>query len=457
MKADSAEHVDPRYYVEDRADEGVFRVHHDAFREPQLFDLEMARIFEATWVFVGIESQLARPHDFFTTLIGRVPVLLSRDGDGVLRGFLNSCRHRGTLLCPLRKGHQRVHVCRYHGWAYDSAGRNVAITGQADGQYPAAFLADNHDLTAIPRIESYRGFLFASLSPEVPPLAEHLGDARVFLDLIADQGPRGLEYVPGTVTYTFDANWKYQFENGLDYYHFASTHSAFVQILRQRPPTVAPPGMAGDLKDPDPEAQGTFSFPRGHAVTWSVGVAGQGPERRPLPRDVKRFDEIRGRVGATRTKWLLRQRNLNIFPNLQIIDIQSLQLRVWQPLAVSRTRMISNCLAPIGEDPAARRFRIRQYEEFFNPSGLATSDDNVMYEFCQTGYAAAARHGGTQGYARGLGEQPPGQPNYAEQLGLRAPAWAAGTREFGDETCIHAGYREWLRLMTPVRDDEFAR
>lgn len=435
-------------YVEDRAAEGVFRVHHAAFLDPQLFELEMARIFEATWVFAGLESEIAQPHDFVTTRIGRVPVILTRDAQGQIRGFLNTCRHRGTLLCPLRKGHQRVHVCRYHGWTFDSAGRNLGITGQPHGQYPPAFVAEDHGLHALPRVESYRGFIFASLSDAVPSLAEHLGDARAFLDLIADQAPRGLEYVPGTVTYTFDANWKYQFENGLDYYHFAPTHSAFVQILRQRPATAAPPGMATDLHDPDPEAQGTFSFPYGHAVTWSVGAAGQGPERRPLPRDFARFDELRVMHGATRIRWMLRQRNLNIFPNLQIIDIQSLQLRVWQPLAVDRTRMISNCLAPIGEAPAARRFRIRQYEEFFNPSGLATSDDNVMYEFCQAGYAAAATRGGSQGYARGLGEPPHGHPEYAAQLGLQAPRGAAGTREFGDETCIHAGYREWLRLMT---------
>lgn len=435
-------------FVDDRPAEGVFRVRHDAFLDAELFDLEMQRIFESTWIFVGLESEIAKPNDYLTTQIGRVPIILARGASGELYGFLNSCRHRGTLLCPLRKGNQRVHVCRYHGWTYDSSGRNVGITGQADGQYPATFLADDHGLINVPRLQSYRGFIFASLSADVPSLEHHLGDARVFLDLIADQGPRGLEYVPGTVTYTFDANWKYQFENGLDYYHFAPTHSSFVQILRQRPPTIIPAGMPADLKDPDPEAQGSYSFPHGHAVTWSVGLASQGPERRPLPRDAKLFEEVRALHDKTRIKWLLRQRNLTIFPNLQIVDIQSLQLRIWQPLAVNKTRMISNCLAPVGEQAEARRFRIRQYEEFFNPGGLATSDDNVMYAFCQAGYAAAAARTESQGYARGLGERPADSRNYALELGLRDPVWSYGSRDYGDETCFHAGHREWLRLMT---------
>lgn len=448
MSSGNFNDIDVTDLVEDRVADGVFRVRHEAFLNPSLFELEMQRIFEATWVYVALESELAKPHDFVTTQIGRVPIILARDGTGELRGFLNSCRHRGTLLCPLRKGNQRVHVCRYHGWTYDSMGRNIGITGQEDGQYSTAFAAEGHDLLAVARVQSYRGFIFASLSPEVPTLEDHLGDARIFLDLIADQGPQGLEYVPGAVTYTFDANWKYQFENGLDYYHFAPTHSAFVQILRQRPPVVTPPGLPADLADPDPEAQGTFSFPRGHAVTWSVGIAGQGPERRPLPRDPALFAQVRAAQGPIRMKWLLRQRNLTIFPNLQIVDIQSLQLRAWQPLAVDKTRMVSHCLAPIGEAADARRFRIRQYEEFFNPSGLATSDDNVMYAFCQAGYAAASTRSDSQGYARGLGTRPTGHRNYADELGLRDFAWTYGSRDFGDETCLHGGYREWLRLLT---------
>ena len=65
-------------------------------------------------------------------------------------------------------------------------------------------------------------------------LREHLGGAHVFLDIVADQAPNGLEYVAGAIDYTFDANWKLQFENGLDFYHFASTHSSYVDILNRR-------------------------------------------------------------------------------------------------------------------------------------------------------------------------------------------------------------------------------
>lgn len=434
--------------VDDRPQEGIFRIRREAFLDPQIFDLEMARIFESTWVFIGLESQVPKPHDFVTAQIGRQPIIIARGADGKVSCFLNSCRHRGTLLCPLKKGNQKIHVCRYHGWAYDSSGHNVSIPGKDIGQYSQAFDAEDHDLIPVARLDSYRGFMFASLSAAVPTLEEHLGDARIFLDLIADQAPNGLEYVPGSVNYTFDANWKFQFENGLDYYHFETVHSSFVEVLKQRAAR-APisPAQGGMLTDPGVPGQGTFSFGNGHSVMWSIGVPGQGPESRPLGRDAQLLESARERFGESYTRWMLRHRNLTIFPNLQIIDIQSLQFRTWQPLSVDKTEMTSNCIAPIGESSEARRFRIRQYEDFFNPSGLATSDDNVTYEYCQDGYSAIAA-GNTQGYVRGLGAPPEDRKNYGGELGLKESSpWTYGPAGFGDETGFHAGWREWRRLL----------
>lgn len=57
----------------------------------------------------------------------------------------------------------------------------------------------------------------------------------------------------------------------------------------------------------------------------------------------------------------------------------------FQPLAVACPEMRSYCLTPIGEAPALRPWRLHQFEDFFNPTGMATADDNVMYEVCQRG------------------------------------------------------------------------
>ena len=128
------------------------------------------------------------------------------------------------------------------------------------------------------------------------------------------------------------------------------------------------------------------------------------------------------------------------------VDISSQQLRTWRPLGPNKTEMTSHCLAPIGEGDAAREMRIRNYEDFFNPTGLGSSDDNLMYEYVQTGYEAMSA-GDTQGYVRGLGKPIVDGDPFADELKLAAQSWAYGPITFGDETCFHAGYREWKRLL----------
>lgn len=459
--------------IDDRPAEGVFRVRRDVFRNPDVFELEMAHIFEATWMYVGLESQISKPHDFFTTTIGRQPVIVMRDGKGKIGCFLNTCRHRGTIVCPFKSGNQRSHVCRYHGWAYNSAGANIMITDVSDGQYSPAFAADNHDLVRVPRLDSYRGLMFVSMSPDVPPLDQYLGEARTFIDLVVDQSPSGtLEYIPGSVAYTFDANWKLQFENGLDFYHFTSTHSSYVELLQHR--VKVRPAVTTFFTEEDEaeqEGQGSFSTPYGHGAVWSIRKKGR--YSRPLNLDPAYLDEVRARVGNVRAKWMLRQRNLTIFPNLQIIDITSLQFRTWRPLAADKTEMTSHCVGPVEESAESRRLRIRNYEDFFNPTGLASSDDNMMYEYCQAGYEAGA-DGWTQGYLRGMAGQAGAHASarsvdnsvnignlgnnsdnsnddhakrYAEELGMADSHRAFGPLSFGGETCFHAGYREWQRLL----------
>lgn len=422
--------------IEDRPKDKVFRVSRRMFTDPAIFDLEMKYIFESTWSFVGLETQLSQPHEFVTTFIGRQPVIVMRDGAGAIGCFLNTCRHRGTLLCPFKHGRQKFHVCRYHGWSYDSSGKNVTVTGAAEGQYPSAFDQADKGLVPVARVESYRGLIFASLSADVPPLGDYLGEACAFIDLVAEQSPTGqLEFVPGDISYTFDANWKLQFENGLDYYHFASTHSSYVDVRAKRD-LVAIEEPADEL-----EGQGSFNFGYGHAVNWSIKRRPDTP--RPLYLHKDELEKLKERVGPTKAKWMLRQRNLTIFPNLQIIDISSAQLRTWRPLAVDKTEMVSHCLAPVGESAEARKLRIRNYEDFFNPSGLATSDDNVMYEFCQSGYQAEA--GATLGHVRGLNG--PAVSRYAAELDLQTKETTFGSLGFGGETNFHPGYREWKRLV----------
>jgi phenylpropionate dioxygenase-like ring-hydroxylating dioxygenase large terminal subunit len=437
--------MDPREIdalIDDRPQDGAFRVHADVFRRRDIFELEMKHIYEGSWVYVGLEAQFPDPHDFITTRIGRQPVVVSRAADGSIHCLINSCRHRGAVVCEALAGNRKVHVCPYHGWSYDSSGRNVNVPNKDEAAYTAEFARHDHNLRRAARVESYRGFVFASLNPDVPPLDEHLGDARVFLDLAVDQSPDGLEIVPGTVTYTFNGNWKMQIENSADAYHFVPTHTSYLQILGKRKPTA--PGdtqvsFRRVYRERDLE-RGSFTFANGHNALWG---ANENPELRAISID---RDRIVQRVGETRFKWMLYTRNLLVFPNFQLLETSGLQIRVNRPLGPDRTEITTYCVAPRGESKAARVRRIRQYEEFYNPSGLATPDDMAIFDACQTGQSSewVDWH---QGYLRGLGKIERGANAPAKEIGVVPATAVATTAAMGDETIFHSQYREWRRIL----------
>ncbi|MHB1206547.1 MAG: aromatic ring-hydroxylating oxygenase subunit alpha, partial [Rhodospirillaceae bacterium] len=186
------------------------------------------------WVFIGLSTQAEKPNDYYTSFIGRVPIIISRDGKGELHCFVNACPHKGVRLVQKLCGNARLHVCPYHSWTFDSAGANKSIKWKKGGCYSPAFDAYNHDLAPVAKFGEYRGFLFASLNPDVATLEEYLGETRKLIDLVVDKSPDGVELVPGRVVFTYAANWKMQLENCSDQYHFTSTHPSYIRILNQR-------------------------------------------------------------------------------------------------------------------------------------------------------------------------------------------------------------------------------
>ena len=137
------------------------RIHGSLHTDPRIFADEMDRIFHRGWVFVGHASEVPRPGDFVTRRIGVQPVLMVRGGDGQVSVFVNRCRHRGTMLCPGERGHARTFACPYHGWTYDLDGRLIGVP------YPGGYASldrSEYGLEPAPRVDSYRGFVFASFA-----------------------------------------------------------------------------------------------------------------------------------------------------------------------------------------------------------------------------------------------------------------------------------------------------
>ena len=425
--------------IDDRPDEKVFRVDRSIYLDEAVFEAELGNIFEGTWQYLCHESQIAQPGAYFASHIGRQPVFAMRQKDGSVRAFINACSHRGAILTPVRQGKTNALTCRFHGWSYAQDGRCIRIKNEEAG-YGDGFDRSCYDLKPLPRVGSYKGFVFASLDADVPDLETHLGESARFLEFVADQSAEGMEVLPGSQTYVIGGNWKLQSENAVDGYHTGTVHRVFANTVKQRESRDGLTGMlrtetgrlAGDVKD------GSYDLGGGHMVIW----ADRAPaDVNPLFEAVDRLERDHPK---TKVDWMLRRgRNLLIFPNLMINDFAATQIRVFRPVSADETEVTIFCLAPREESRDARYARLRKFEDFFMVSGMATSDDVVALEATQEGsHGRFARWGE---FHRGFDTMIQGADAPAKDGGI-APITSNTT--WDQETLYHGFYREWRRLMS---------
>jgi choline monooxygenase len=180
---------------------------------------ERARIFARSWQYAGRAQDVARPGSYLTAEAAGIPVLVTRDDDGVLRAFINVCRHRGAVLaegCEARSSIQ----CHYHAWTYGLDGALLAAP-RADRE--PGF--DKADWSLLPASVGLWGpFLFVNPDPQARPLSEHLGELPSLLarDLDVDN-----LVFHSRVEFEAAANWKIVAENFLECYHCATAHPTF--------------------------------------------------------------------------------------------------------------------------------------------------------------------------------------------------------------------------------------
>jgi benzoate/toluate 1,2-dioxygenase alpha subunit len=428
---------------------GIYRVGRDIFTEPALFELEMRHIFEGNWIYLAHESQIGNPNDYFTTFIGRQPIFIARSKTGELNAFINACSHRGAMLCRHKRGNKTSYTCPFHGWTFSNAGKLLAVKDPRGAGYPEAFNKNgSHDLTRVARFESYRGFLFGSLNPDVLPLKEHLGEAAKIIDMIVDQSPEGLEVLRGSSTYVYDGNWKLQTENGADGYHVSAVHWNYAATTGRRKDaqqgdTIRAMSAGGWAK----QGGGFYSFENGHLLLWTNWA---NPEDRP---NWERRDELAQQFDQATADWMVqRSRNLCLYPNVYLMDQFSSQIRTYRPLAVDKTEVTIYCIAPKNEAPESRARRIRQYEDFFNASGMATPDDLEEFRACQMSYQARAARWNDM--SRGAQHWIQGADAAADAIGLKPLLSGARTE---DEGLFVLQHKYWQATMQRALSAEKAK
>ncbi len=368
-----------------------FEVHRSALADPAVHELESRRIFDRCWIYVGHESELAAPGDFKTRSIAGRPVIFCRDAANRVRVFLNTCRHRGSLVCREREGNAERYTCFYHGWTYDRDGTLYAVPGQ--GAYPPSFDKREYPLKEPPKVAAYRGFVFLNFDAGAVSLDEYLAGAKEYIDLVVDQSPSGrMQVIRGTQEYDIRANWKLLVENSFDDYHLLSTHSTWLNYLKNSGVEMKRPAK-GELLP----AHGVGKdLGNGHGVVDNVNFRGRPVARwipvygeAAKPEIEKIRAELVQRLGERRAARVAdTNRNLIVFPNLVLNDGSSVTIRTFQPLAADRMRVSAWALGPVEESAAARAVRLDSFLTFYGPGGFATPDDIEALEAVQAGLAA---------------------------------------------------------------------
>jgi benzoate/toluate 1,2-dioxygenase subunit alpha len=429
--------------VEEDPKTGNYRCKRDIFTDPELFELEMMHIWEGNWIYLAHESQIPNKNDYFTTYIGRQPIVIARDRNGVLNAFINACSHRGAMICRHKRGNKSTYTCPFHGWTFNNTGKLLKAKDPEGAGYPDTFnKGGSHDLTKVARFENYRGFLFGSLNPNVSTLAEHLGESAKIIDLIVDQSPDGLEVLRGNSSYIYDGNWKLQTENGADGYHVSSVHWNYAATTNQRKAAAEAAAGKDEIRAMDAgswakQGGGFYSFENGHLLLWTNW---SNPQDRP---NFERRGELVAQFGEARADWMIqRSRNLCLYPNVYLMDQFSSQIRTYRPISVDKTEVTIYCIAPRGESAEARSRRIRQYEDFFNASGMATPDDLEEFRSCQIGYLA--NNAKWNDLSRGAAHWINGADEGAKAIGLKPLLSGAKTEDEGLFVIQHKYWKDAL-------------
>jgi phenylpropionate dioxygenase-like ring-hydroxylating dioxygenase large terminal subunit len=245
-------------------------VHRRLYNDPAIFELELERVFGSAWIYVGHESQVRQPGNYFCTYLGRKPVVVVRGPDGKVHVLHNQCAHRGALVVALDKGRTDEFQCCYHGWTYHLDGRLKAVPLQHG--YPPGFDPKSPSMAMlhVPRVSSYRGFIFANQSPEGPSLDEWLGYMTTSLDDMVDRAPDGeLEVAGGVFKQTYNGNWKLYLENLCDAAHPWFTHRSSIDAAQQQSDEVFTDG-AGEIAIRQMRQNGApYSFWESQVGIWT--------------------------------------------------------------------------------------------------------------------------------------------------------------------------------------------
>ena len=417
------------------------RVHKSVYTDEAIFNLEMERIFERTWVYVGHQSQIKNPGDYLTVNVGRQPLILVRDREtNNIEALYNRCTHKGAKVVGEGEGSVRAFRCCYHGWSFDTDGKLLATPPTTDAATRGFELGDpEFNLRKAAALEIYQGFIFVRLSKNGPGLHEYFGESLSSIDNMVSRSPQGeLEIAGGVLRYRHKCNWKMFVENLNDNMHPMVTHKSAIDACQ---------GHAASLPEDQPVPDtvnilGPFGssyeffdemsfrvFPNGHSYSGDKkSIHSAYP---PVPDYVEAMETAYGKDRTLEILSLARH-NTVYYPSLTIKGaIQA--IRVVRPISVNETEIETYTFRLKGA-PDEMLQRTLLYSRLINsPGSIVGHDDWEAYYRMQ----------------QGLGSDGAEWVSMHRQFGNDQDEGERGTTGVGSsELPFRNQYMAWLGLMT---------
>ncbi len=357
----------------------------EIFVNEDIYAEEKERIFGRAWLFIGHESQIKNPGDYFVTKMGEESVILARDTEGKVHVFLNSCAHRGMRVCRYDSGNTRAFKCPYHAWTYKTDGTLIGVQDY-ENAYRPPFDKSDWGLTEVAHVANYMGTIWATWDENAPSFEEYLGGATFAFDngLCAwdgsDDSP--VELLGTVQKWKVPCNWKFIAENfSGDWLHGVSHRS--VDMIRL--------GPSGEVGRRDNYGQLVVTaYPEGHGILYSV-----------YPNDKTRTEYAMSPITSEyyQQRWERRLENKGalagtcplvgtIFPNMSFHGQQPRTLLISHPISANETEMWRSYFVDADAPAEVKQFLREYYMRYSGPGGMTEQDDMENW-----GYAHAAAGG----------------------------------------------------------------
>ena len=417
----------------------------EIFVNEDIYRQEQEQVFAQAWLFVGHESQVTKPGDYFVSSMGEESVILCRDREGQVNIFLNSCRHRGMKVCRYDEGNTPVFSCPYHGWSYANDGKLVGVPYFKDA-YQETLDKSEWGLIKVPQMYNYKGSIWATWDKKAPPFLDYLGEMKMFLDLALDgrDGSEGGSVILGGVQkWTMPSNWKFAAENFAgDGYHNISHRS--VDMVG-----IGPSGRGRrDNDEIGPGRRLNISFPDlGHAA-----VVDMHTENLPLTAtytDSPAVEEYFREQEAKRRASLGDRPNLigmvgTVFPNMSYLARQPRSIAMWHPRGPNMTEAWRWFLIDKDTPDEVKQVLQQYYIRYSGPGGMTEQDDMENWNYAHNASRGIIARRTPYNYEMGIG--------YArDDTGLPGVV----TEQISEENA-RGFYRRWAAMMDAKSWDDLA-